>query len=533
MSQPAEAPTTLPTPAETPGHLGSDLSADLLTFVAVLLAGSFGTALFFRDIVPLTLGPFVGLVAALGCRRWLAAGLVGAISPILIFFGARFASVPAWKPGLFWLQGAIETSGIAIVIGIVVFLAIANSERLRPLISALAVFVLVGTMWSSGLKLATTQSEQGWVPTQLMTSPVNFNAHMSDEQLYIAYISGVRQGHGYYATVLSVLERANEVRGPDGSVNVRSPLSYRMPTLYLLLSALPYNGGVFVMVMLAACTFGVVCAYLLGRQFVTNALALAGAAFVASVFSGLASPSMLDAESWTGIFGLAAVLFMVLSYRRQSRAWGLQLAAVGFAVLGALFRELGVAFLLLGLAAALADRRDVGRRYWIAWVGGLIVTFGALAAHWSIAAAAYRGAPASGPDRFSWFHPDALGLVSAMHLLAAHAWFAPAVAWLLLALGMVGSALAPRDLPTRIALMGVCLGGPLVLLVLRPPGWSTYGVPGYWGDLIAPTILACAPLAAVWLAAARDGVASPTPRFDVPQPATPAEAPRPPSAPAP
>jgi hypothetical protein len=69
--------------------------------------------------------------------------------------------------------------------------------------------------------------------------------------------------------------------------------------------------------------------------------------------------------------------------------------------------------------------------------------------------------------------------------------------------------LAPKDLPSRLMIGGVALCGPLVLLVLRPTGWATYGVPGYWGDLVIPTTLACAPLALVALAGiGRDALTS-------------------------
>jgi len=45
-------------------------------------------------------------------------------------------------------------------------------------------------------------------------------------------------------------------------------------------------------------------------------------------------------------------------------------------------------------------------------------------------------------------------------------------------------------------LAGVAVGGLTVLFFVHPPGWSGAGaVPGYWGDIVMPTVLASVPLA--------------------------------------
>ena len=61
-------------------------------------------------------------------------------------------------------------------------------------------------------------------------------------------------------------------------------------------------------------------------------------------------------------------------------------------------------------------------------------------------------------------------------------------------LGMYGGAIA-RDWPTRAMLAGVAVGGVVALFLVHPPGWSGSSAPGYWGDIVMPTVLACVPLA--------------------------------------
>jgi hypothetical protein len=89
-------------------------------------------------------------------------------------------------------------------------------------------------------------------------------------------------------------------------------------------------------------------------------------------------------------------------------------------------------------------------------------------------------------------------------------WIVAPACWLLLVAGAVGSAIASKDWPTRLVLAGVAAGGLAVLFFVHPPGETNYGAaPGYWGDMIVPTTLACVPLAFAWVSAVREGSQTP------------------------
>ena len=489
---------------------------DLITLVAIAVITSAGVGLFFRTPVYLTLGLVAGLTAGIGCTRWWRAAIVSALGILVGHVVASFVADPRWHTGLFWLAGALEAVALAAAIGAAVNFAIRESPRLKPLINAVAVLAVIATMAYSGLALASVQSAQGFKPIERLGTMPRLSTQTSDEDMYLNYLGRLRAGEPYYKAVVSVLEEANKAR-VTAPVTIASPLSYRLPTLYLLLAQMPSPGSLIDLVLLA-CSFGVVAAYVLARQFVTPVPALMGASLVASMFAGYTGMMLLDTETWAGILGLCAVTFVVLARRYERRALLMHAAAAGCALLAALIRELSVAFLLIGLAAALVDRSGTRRRSWLPWAVASLTTGVVYVAHWGAARSAFSGHASARTPPFPWFHPDGSGLVSAVHLFANHAWMLPWFGWIFVVLGMAGSVLAPKDLPSRLMLGGVALVGPLALALLHPPGWATYGVPGYWGDLFIPTTLACVPLAFAALSgvrreadAAAEGLASDTP----------------------
>ena len=477
----------------------SGLRDDVIAFVAVLVMAGAGTGLFFRTPASITLGLVGGLTVGLGCSRWWRAALVGALGVLCGYALASLVADPGWTGGLTWIGGAFVTAALCAAIGAAVRFALGASARLRPLMAFMAVLGIVFTMWFSGLAFSTTVTAQGFVPVERLATTPALNARVTDEDIYLNYLARLRAGDHYYPMVVSVLSRINVVR-PASPLAVKSPLAYRLPTLYWFLAWLPTSGAL-VDAMLVACTFGVIAAYLLAREFSGVVPSLASAALVGSILSGFTGPMLLDTESWAGIAGLCAVMFVVLAWRREKRALLFHVAAAACALLAASLRELGVAFIVLGLIAAVAGRRR--RWLWVPWVAALAATGVMYAAHWSAARAAYAGVSAVKVAAFPWWHPDGSGLISSVSLVASHGWYAAWFAWILVVAGMIGAMLAPRDGASRVMLVGAAVIGPLALLALHPPGWATYGVPGYWGDLVLPTTLACAPLAFIMLPGVR------------------------------
>ena len=484
------------TPNRPTGPLGG-WGSDLIAFVALLVMAGAGTSLYFRAMPQLTLGLVGGLVTGLGCTRWWRAVLVAAIAVPCGFFLASQFTLVRWHAGFFWLPQGLQAAATAAGIGAVVCFAIGQSPRLKTLLAALAVLALVATMWFSALNLATARDNKGILTLEQLNQTPKLAADSSDEDIYRAYVFRLRAGQPYYPMAVGVLTEMNQLR--SSPVATHSALSYRLPTLYRFLAALPPSSGVLVNAILIACSLGVMSAYVLARQFVRQVPALLAASLVASVFAGYSGPMLLDTESWAGILALLAVTLVVVAYRRQRHTLALHTLAAVAAFAAASMRELAVAFLVLGLAAALSDRTGPRRRAWIPWAAACVATLGVYVAHAVSAQRAYMGVANPETHGFPWLHLDGSGLVAAVALLGSHAWLIMGVVWVLVLLGMAGSVLAPRDLPTRVMLSGAALVGPLVLLALHPPGSATYGVPGYWGDLVMPTTLACVPLAFVWL----------------------------------
>jgi hypothetical protein len=504
----AEAPSGAgPTPPtaigtatpDRPSGRARSWAPDAIALIAVVVMAAAGTGLYFRSSAPLTLGLVGGLTLGLGCTRWWRAALAGLVGPVCGFLLASELSLIRY-PVFFWLPQGVQAAGIAAIIGAVVCFAVSQSPRLKPLLAAFAVLAIVGTMWSSGLTLSTLPASNGGTPLERLAATPTLSNNSIDEDVFLTYVRSLRAGQSYYPTAVRIFQEMHATSGQAQLIG--SPLSYRLPTLYWLLSRLPDSPGALVIAMLVACSAGVIAAFVLARLYVGLVPALAGTSIVASMLAGYSGPMLLDTEVWAGILGLVAVTLVVLASRHERHSLALHSCAALVALAATSVRELAVAFLLLGLVAALAglaDGRASRRRTWIPWALGLVACAGILAAHWGAARRAYAGVAPAVTNGARWFHPDGSGLVSAVSLVGSHMWLVTAAVWVLVVLGMVGSVVAPHDRISRVMLVGTALLGPLVLLALHPPGWATYGVPGYWGDLVMPTTLACVPLAFVAL----------------------------------
>jgi len=93
-----------------------------------------------------------------------------------------------------------------------------------------------------------------------------------------------------------------------------------------------------------------------------------------------------------------------------------------------------------------------------------------------------------------YFDPSGKGLVSSLQVLHTYARWTGLIGWVVWSLGIVGGLLAPRDVPRRLLLGGITAGGSAALFFLHAP--AVLGqVPGSWGFVVLPTVVACTPLA--------------------------------------
>ena len=191
---------------------------------------------------------------------------------------------------------------------------------------------------------------------------------------------------------------------------------------------------------------------------------------------------------------------------RSKRPSALNIGAVVVAVVAVAFRELAVAFLVLGLIATLAYPEGRRSRSWIPWAVGLLAAAAIIGAHWVAATSAVGAAglaEATGVAANSWLHLDGRGLPAAIALASRTlGWQAPAL-WVLFALAPLGAFVGPRDRAVRTMLGGVVIAGAVVIAFLYPAGTSGATVPSYWAETILPTVIAASALAACVLPGVR------------------------------
>lgn len=178
-----------------------------------------------------------------------------------------------------------------------------------------------------------------------------------DQRIFTRMIEGVQDGGDYYAVTDDVLADTYGVR----MENVRA---YRLPTLYLFLSA--FGSGAWVFLAAAPALAMAVGAMLLSGQ---DALTQRIAAVLAGVWVIAALPRLyLYSELWAGPFLVFSGL--LVRQRRDGLAAALCLA-------GALIRELLFAGLGVGVALALVGRRDsLG-----AWIKAAVAFIVAMVVH--------------------------------------------------------------------------------------------------------------------------------------------------------
>jgi hypothetical protein len=489
-------------------HLKRTTAAAVGLF-AVLGCLTLGYWLVMRSPLPLQV-LLIAAISTAACRHWLDAAAVALAGTALGISTASFASRLQWSEPSQWIPTMVL---IAVLSCAVAGIASALSRRVHWLQRGLVVvgiLVVIGMLFTAAVGTAAMRLPDGSTRADVLMSRPPIQSDSSDEVLYQNVLSRLRTGESYYSAFSTVLEDGNQRR--DVTNDVTSPFSYRLPTWYWLLSKLPGDG---LSVVLAACVLGSIAAasaFALGWKLGDASLGLMGAVAVAAFYARYAHPAaLLNVEPWAGALGLLAVTLLVLGVERSEIDKRYLLAAAVAALAGALFRELAVVYLLLGLGCVIVVGRGRHERLWGPWAIGLglfaIVylahAFAATSAGNAVVLSAGGLAVAAAPGQgAAWFHPDGSGLYGALVHYADLAMLRPLVGWAVLALAVVGSLVGPRERASR-ALLGACvLGGVACLFFLRPPGVvdALGTVPGYWGDLVLPTMLACVPLAFARLA---------------------------------
>lgn len=494
----------------------SRISAAATGVLALLALGVLGVQVFTGAPPLLTFAPVCGILAALITRRPLDAALVAAVGSAagsaalfgLSSLGWRFLTVwPAFVPGVIAVSAAVAAGGALAM----------RSASLHRILFAGAVLLVVLAAWDGGLGRATTPAADGSTVLSLHAGTPALGPDTRDEQVYLLTVRRLQSGQPYYPAVRDTLLAANEVRG--GKVDPASPLSYRPPTLYWLLSKLPDDPMSLVIATLAFGTLVAGAATLLAATFVEPPLALLAGVAVLGLYVGeVLGATLLYAEAWAG--GLALVGIALLALDRGRRVGAATWGAVTFVLAAALMRELAVAFLLLGLAAAVFVPAQRARRGWLPWAVGLAAWACLFGLHVAAVRAAVAGvAPVAADAAVPWLHPDGLGLVAGLTRLSRDLAVQQPVAWLLLAFAALGALLAPRERLMRVMLAGTVLGGAAVVAILHPPGVTdTPGLPpGYWLAVVLPVLLACTPLAFALLPGARARAIEPERTTDAPE----------------
>jgi hypothetical protein len=489
--------------SEADGRAGERGSARTLTGRAVtallaVAALQLVAAPVFAKVSPLLfLGPLAGLAAALAVDEPVRAAAASAVGVLLGSLLAQYALVAGTAPAL---TAALGPAAIAAAVGALVTLLLARSPHLARLVAAGAVALLILGAWQSTVVIDTTPDASGATFASMLRTPPAIGPNITDEAIYALYVGRTAAGQDYYRVVGDVLQEANRTRSTP--YDVSTPLSFRLPTLYWTLSRLPQDGLSLILAALAVASAAAVAAYALARRFVGPALGLVAAAGVMAYLSSLATtPLFLNSEGWAGALGLVSVALLVAGLDGPEADARLLWASAAAGLLAASVRELGAAFLVVGLLASLV-RSDARRsRAWLPFVAAIAGFAAVLGVHWTAASAVIRTLEKRPSDMGSYFQPDGLGLVALVWRTTTQLALRNALGWVLLALGMFGALAASRDRAVRVALALPAVCAPLLLLVIRPPGWvPSINLPAtHWTQLVTPSVLACVPLAAAVL----------------------------------
>jgi len=474
----------------------------LLALACTFVASYLGLGLFgLQSSISVTLPPLAGIIAALACRDWRLAGPIAGIGVIGgILFGAAHFTVSSGvtlSPTVYCIEGVLAAG-----VGSTTAILLKHRENLERWVAWLGVALTILGALQSGWLQAKLPSESGAGTTSfdLYTSTPTVTADISDVAMWVLTVRRMNAGSDYYTAMGHTFEEINAAR-PVGAWNIEDPAQYRMPTLYWLLAALPQDGNGWVIAMLVLVSSAIIASWSIASRYTPVAVALTGTTVTSAYLAGFTTINLPQTELWAGLLALVAVALALksLSVRNNPLAWAG--AAAGVALLATLTRELAVAFLIVGLGSTLAHDRWRSRRLWIPWAAALGLAAIAYYAHAQAAEAIGRtlenlGRSSTASFIARHFDPTGRGLVSSVTDMSGWAYWTLGAGWVIWVLGTIGGLIGPRDWPRRALLGGVTAGGAIALFFLHPQGrlWQSLP-PGYWGQVVLPTVITCAPLA--------------------------------------
>lgn len=520
MDEQTSTPTNPATEDEPRGY--SRTAAFIISASSIAAISAIGAFVFFASgLGPLTtLAPVAGIVAAIACRRYADAGLSAAVG---VFVGGLLGSVAlriATIGLVSWLVPLSEVAGIAVVVALALVWILGQSPRLSRLVIAVAVALVILAGWASAIGqsslpyntsdfLGRARTPESF--TSALTQTPTLMSKTGDQSMYLVVIHQLADGHSYYDTLVRSTAADNRAH-PTSEVKLNAPLTYRLPTIFLLLSRLPNSGISYVLAALVLQALAVVAAYVLARRFVPAAVAVVGCSAVSAYAAGLASsPEILLTEYWAGLLGLVSLAVLVQAGETVRSKRVINAGALALAICAALVSELASPFLVVGLVTTLADRESRRLRLWIWWAAGIVLVVSLYAVHWYFALTTWHalgfpaGASGKGYHLFPYFHPDGLGVRATVGLIGSAMRLGAIATWILYVCGVAGSWVV-RPGRERLALGLTTLGATLVLMIVTAPEAALPGVlpSGYWGMIAIPSVLACVPLVAARLHSSAD-----------------------------
>ncbi len=309
----------------------------------------------------------------------------------------------------------------------------------------------------------------------------------ADHHLYLQTHVLVAQGENHYLALVKAADMlwpGRPASGHSGAIGFRQPL---LSWLWAVVAPSPGLG--LPALLLGFGTVATLSAYRLCSTLLRRAVSLAGASAVAALFAAIpGSPQLLHQEIWAGALALAALGSGVVVLSRPRDVPGALVAATA-ALAAALIREHAVVVIMAGVLAwwwpGPRRRSLTERSVWLL----AALSFAGLYA-WHLAATGRPLWVAGAGAAYAVFTPllplNVLTWGTTLFAGAPFAWLLVASAGVVAPLLLKGRERVYAVVAVTVLTLAICSIGPKDI---------TGGALSYWGGLVAPLVLACAPLA--------------------------------------